>query len=63
MPLAPAVLPLASKIKAALPAINGADSDVPDARAKEPSGTGIVERILPPGAATAGLKKKSSVGP
>ena len=44
---------------AELPATNGAAIDVPDRIANEPREMGMVDTILPPGAATAGLKKKS----
>jgi len=37
--------------------------EVPERTAKEPRGTGNVEMMFPPGAATAGLKKKSLLGP
>ena len=43
--------------------MKGVAIDVPDKTPKLPRGTGRVERILPPGAATAGLKNKSFVGP
>lgn len=55
--------PLTDSNSAELPAMNGVAMDVPERTANEPSGTGKVERMLPPGAATAGLKKKSLVGP
>jgi len=57
------VLPLEAKSNAELPAMKGVAMDVPDRTAKEPSGTGKVEMIFPPGAATAGLKNISFVGP
>ena len=45
------------------PAMNGVAIEVPESTANVPRGTGNVERMFPPGAATAGLKKKSFVGP
>ena len=56
-------LPLTASNSAELPAMKGVAIDVPERTAKDPRGTGKVERMLPPGAATAGLKKKSFVGP
>lgn len=56
-------LPLTDSNSAELPATKGVAIDVPERTAKDPRGTGKVERILPPGAATAGLKKKSFEGP
>ena len=56
-------LPLTERRSAELPATKGVAIDVPERTANEPRGTGKVERILPPGAATAGLKKKSLDGP
>lgn len=58
-----AELPFAPKRRAALPARKGVAILVPDSTAHDPSGTGKVDSIFPPGAAMAGLKKKSSVGP
>jgi hypothetical protein len=49
-------LPLTEKRRAALPATKGVAMDVPDSRPKEPCVVGNVERMFPPGAATAGLK-------
>ena len=56
-------VPWTSNSSADTPAMNGVAIDVPESTANVPSGTGNVERMLPPGAATAGLKKKSFVGP
>ncbi len=55
--------PFTSNSNAELPAMKGVAMDVPERRANEPSGTGNVERMLPPGAATAGLKNISLDGP
>lgn len=57
------LLPFTPNRRAETPAMNGVAMDVPDRTAKLPSGTGNVEMMLPPGAATAGLKKRSFVGP
>ena len=43
--------------------MKGVAIDVPDSTPKLPRGTGRVERMFPPGAATAGLKNISLVGP
>ena len=43
--------------------MKGVAIEVPDRTAKLPRGTGKVDRMLPPGAATAGLKNISFVGP
>lgn len=55
--------PLTAKRRAELPARNGVAMDVPDSIPNAPSGTGNVDNMLPPGAARAGLKKKSFDGP
>ena len=57
------VTPFFWKSKALTPATNGVAMDVPDSTPKLPRGIGSVERMLPPGAATAGLKNMSFVGP
>lgn len=57
------LLPFTPKSSADTPAMKGVAIEVPERMAKLPSGTGKVERMLPPGAATAGLKKRSFVGP
>lgn len=57
------VTPFFWKSKALTPAMNGVAMDVPDSTPKLPRGMGRVERMLPPGAATAGLKNISFVGP
>lgn len=57
------VLPRACNNNAAEPATNGAAIDEPDWTRYEPKATGIVERILAPGAVIAGLRYKSYVGP
>ena len=56
-------VPRVSKSSADTPAMNGVAIDVPERTANVPRGTGNVDRMFPPGAATAGLKKKSFVGP
>ncbi len=58
-----AELPFTDINSALLPAMNGVAIDVPERMANTPKGTGNVERIFPPGAATAGLKNMSFVGP
>ena len=58
-----ALLPFTPNSRADTPAINGVAIEVPDSTPKLPRGTGSVDRILPPGAATAGLKNMSFVGP
>lgn len=58
-----AELPFTENKSALLAARKGVAIDVPDRIAKEPRGTGNVERMLPPGAAMAGLKNMSFVGP
>jgi hypothetical protein len=50
-------------IKAELPATKGVAIDVPDSTAQPPRGSGNVERMKPPGAATEGLEFNSLVGP
>jgi hypothetical protein len=49
--------------RAAHPATKGVAMDVPERTAKEPRFVGMVDKIFPPGAPMAGLKKKSLVGP
>jgi len=56
-------IPLAVKSRAETPATKGVAMDVPERRAKPPRSRGKVEIIPPPGAAIAGLKRKSFDGP
>lgn len=56
-------VPFTPKRSADTPAMNGVAIDVPESTANVPSGTGKVERMFPPGAEIAGLKKKSFEGP
>jgi len=55
--------PLALRSRAETPATKGVAMDVPERTAKPPRSRGIVETMLPPGAATAGLKWKLFDGP
>ena len=57
------LLPLTLNKSATLAATNGVAIEVPESTANDPRGTGKVDKMLPPGAATAGLKNMSFVGP